>query len=214
MSAPASSPVRPPTVSETSPEISLLLRRAYLAQHRGHLGDAEKYVRVALDLQPDSVPALSMLATVLRAKGDGLGAVAAAQRVSELSASAPGTPGAVDRAREDRARVEQQVVAEVTRRTQQPKGPLHALTDSGAWGLQLALAALGLVGFMGAIAAVLSGRLPGHLWLGLGLLLGGWCYHDAENRRLGGLGWAVFVLCLGPFGLAIYLLSLRRNSEL
>jgi len=35
----------------------------------------------------------------------------------------------------------------------------------------------------------------------------GWCYYDGESRGESGLFWGSFVLCLGPFGLTIYLLT-------
>jgi len=45
------------------------------------------------------------------------------------------------------------------------------------------------------------------VWFDVGFLADGWCYRDAAARGTGGLLWGTFVLLLGPFGLAIYLLA-------
>jgi len=206
----------PPAVPELDPGVALALRRAHLAQQRGQLDQAEQFVRSALRAAPDSVPALSMLARVLRTKGDAVGSVAAAQRVSELVGAerAPAPPGAVARAREDRAQVEQQVVREVV-----GGAPIKAttpldlfMTAPSDWRrrrVQVALALAGLAALFLALVAVLRGGLSGYLWFAVTMVAAGWCYHDAETRGLAALPWASFVLCLGPFGLAIYLLSIR-----
>ncbi len=73
--------------------------------------------------------------------------------------------------------------------------------------MYLALCVLGLASLLLATVAALRGQLVGYLWLGTGLFAAGWAYNDAEARRLGGLFWGALVLCLGPFGLAIYLLA-------
>ncbi|HUU53571.1 MAG TPA: hypothetical protein VMY87_01520, partial [Armatimonadota bacterium] len=92
------------------PQLALVMRHAHLAQQRGQLDEAERLVREVLDSEPDSVAGLSMLAGILRRKGDLVGSVAAAQRVSEVAVGATAPPGAIERAREDRAKIEEQVV--------------------------------------------------------------------------------------------------------
>jgi tetratricopeptide (TPR) repeat protein len=206
-----------PAVLELDPKVALALRRAHLAQQRGRLEDAEELVRSALREDPDSVPALSMLARVLRAKGDPVGSVAAAQRVSELVGQdrAPAPPGAVAKAREDRAQVEEQVVREIVGGASlQPATPLDLFAaQRGGWSrsrrVYAALVVVGLAALFLGLVAVLRGALSGYLWFAISMLAAGWCYHDAETRGLAALLWASFVLCLGPFGLAIYLLATR-----
>ncbi len=168
----------------------------------------------ALKRDPDAVPALSMLAAVLRARGDLVGSVAAAQRVSELSAQGDHSPGAVARAREDRARIEQQVVSAIVAPITSLDTPLSIFTapDRGwyrsRW-FTLALAAAGALSLFLGFVAVLEGRLGGYLWFAASLLGAGWCYHDADSRGFAAHLWAPFVLALGPFGLALYLLFTR-----
>jgi hypothetical protein len=206
-----------PAVPELDPKVALALRRAHLAQQRGRLEEAEELVRSALREDPDSVPALSMLARVLRTKGDQVGSVAAAQRVSELVGQdrAPAPPGAVAKAREDRAQVEEQVVREIVGGASlQPATPLDLFAaQHRGWGrsrrIYAALTLVGLAALFLALVAVLRGALSGYLWFAISMLAAGWCYHDAETRGLAALLWASFVLCFGPFGLAIYLLSTR-----
>jgi hypothetical protein len=193
------------------PKMALVMRRAYLAEQRGRLDEAERLVREVLDADRDSVPALSMLAGILRRKGDLVGSVAAAQRVSE-AAGAGSPPGAVDRAREDRAKVQDQVVRELQGSFAAAESPMGAFASPGVgWyrsrQLYLALAAMGMVSFFLALIAIFRGELTGYVWFGVSLFAAGWCYNDAESRRQAGLFWAPFVLGLGPFGLAIYLLA-------
>jgi hypothetical protein len=218
---PADSVAASAPIPELDPEVALALRRAHLAQQRGQLDQAEQLVRSALRAVPDSVPALSMLARLLRTKGDTVGSVAAAQRVSELvgqerARGAPAAPpGAVARAREDRAQVEEQVVREIVGRASvRPTTPLDLFAAQyrgrgPSRRIYAALAAPGLAALFLALVAVLRGALSGYLWFAVSILAAGWCYHDAETRGLAALLWASSVLCLGPFGLAIYLLSTR-----
>jgi len=189
-----------------------IMRRAHLAQRRGRLAEAEELIHQVLDEDPDSIPALSMLANVLRARGDRVGAVAAAQRVSEVAAERKAPPGAVERAREDRARIEEQVVREVRGSTALPMTPIDIFTSPGThWPrsreIYGVLAFVGVISLFLAVIGVLRGDTGGYVWLGGSVLAAGWCYSDAESRRLSPLLWAPFVLCLGPFGLAIYLSS-------
>ncbi len=207
----ASPPVRLPT--EVDAEADLTVRRAYLAQRRGDLEEAERLLREVLKRAGDNVPALSVLSEVLRAKGDMVGAVAAAQRVAEVSGGESTTPGAVAKAREARAQIEGGVVRESSRGGDAGEAsPLSALTSLGdRWyrsrHFSFLLAALGVASLFLALGALLEGRLVGHLWFAVSFVAAGWCYHDAETRREGGLLWGPFVLFLGPFGLAIYLLA-------
>jgi len=194
------------------PKTALVMRRAYLAEQRGKLGEAERLVREVLEADRDSVPALSMLAGILRRKGDLVGSVAAAQRVSEAAVGAGAPPGAIDRAREDRAQVEDQVVRELRGSLAAAESPMGAFASPGVgWyrsrQMYLALAAMGVVSFVVALIAIFRGELTGYVWFGVSLFAAGWCYNDAESRRQVGLFWAPFVLGLGPFGLAIYLLA-------
>jgi len=190
-----------------------MVRRSYLAQQRGDLEQAERLLREALERAADNIPALSMLSQVLRAKGDLTGAVAAAQRATEVAEAGSTTPGAVARAREARAQIEESVVRELTSQAGPGEAdPLSALTSPGdTWyrsqHFYFALGALGLVSLFLALGALLRGRFVGYVWFAVSFLAAGWCYHDAETRRAGGLLWGPFVLFLGPFGLAIYLLA-------
>jgi tetratricopeptide (TPR) repeat protein len=201
-----------PAGVEMDPEAALVMRRAYLAQQRGRLDEAEQLVRGVLERAPDDVPALSMLANLLRAKGDLVGAVSVAQRVSEIAPQTAAPPGAIARAREDRAKIEAQVVRELSGSLASHDSPLAAFSSAGAvWyrsrRFYLALAAAGVLTLFLALVAAMRGHLTGYAWFGLSLFAAGWCYHDAEGRGQAGLFWAAFVLCLGPFGLAIYLLA-------
>ncbi len=169
-------------------------------------------IRSLIAREPDGVPALSMLARILKEKGDIVGSVAAAQRVTEIAAEGRPLPGAVARAREDRARIEQQVVREVAGPLNELDTPLSIYTAPDRdWcrsrRFYVLLTVIGALSLFLALVAVLKGQLAGYLWFGGSLLTAGWCYHDAESRRLGGLFWGTFILCLGPFGLAIYILS-------
>ena len=198
-------------VTELEPELAVLLRRAYLAQQRRQLDEAEGYVREVLARQPDAVPALSMLAGILRAKGDLIGAVAASQQVSEVALSGKSPPGAVDYAREERARIEEQIVREMSNPYFASDSPFGALQTGGAEWFRSrpcywALVSIGLTAMLLALAAVLHGALSGFSWFGFSLVCAGWCYSDLQARRRAGLLWVPFVLCLGPFGLTIYLL--------
>jgi len=189
-----------------------IIRRAHLAQSRGNLAEAETLIHQVLDEDPDSIPALSMLASILKARGDRVGAVAAAQRVSEVATERKAPPGAVERAREDRALIEDQVVREVRGSAINPISPIDAFVfPSPHWYRSKefygVFVFVGLMSLLLAVIAVLRGDSVGYVWLGGSILAAGWCYNDAESRRLSPLLWAPFVLCLGPFGLAIYWLS-------
>lgn len=194
-------------------EVELLVRRAHLARQRGDMEQAEGFVREALERDADNVSVLSTLSEVLRAKGDLVGAVAAAQRATEVGGPEGATPGALERAREARAQIEESVVRELTSRGGTADArPLDALVSRGArWyrsrRLYVVLAALGAATLFLALVALLKGHTLGYVWFGSSLLAAGWCYQDAETRRAGGLFWGPFVLFLGPFGLAIYLLA-------
>jgi hypothetical protein len=61
---PASPPAQLPT--EVDAQAELMVRRAYLAQQRGDLEEAERLLRGVLQQAGDNVPALSMLSEVLR----------------------------------------------------------------------------------------------------------------------------------------------------
>ncbi len=210
--SPVSAVSSAPTRAELDPETALVLRRAYLAQQRGRLEEAEVLIRGVLEKTPDDVPALSMLANILRAKGDLVSSVSVAQRVSEIATDANAPPGAIERAREDRARIEAQIVRELSGSLAPHDNPFTIFQSDGAvWyrsrQLYGALVAMGLITLFLALVAVLRGHLTGYVWFGVSLLAAGWCYHDAESREQAGLFWAPFVLCLGPFGLAIYFLA-------
>jgi hypothetical protein len=203
----------PPRFRESEPETALALHRAHLAQQRGGTDEAERILQDVLAREPHNVPALGMLSELLRARGDLVGAVAAAQQATDAAADGTAPPGAVARARQERAQIEDHVVRElIGPDARKGSSPLGMLVTPGArrWRsrqLYVALGGLGLAGLFLAIAAVLRGQLGGYLWLGVSLSAAGWTYSDAEARRLGGLFWGPLVLCLGPFGLAIYLLA-------
>lgn len=196
---------------EPDAEAQLLLRRAFLAQHRGNLVEAERLAREAVARDPGSVPALTLLSEVLRARGDVVGAVDAAQRAAEAASERPAPPGALRRAREERAHIEQGVIDELTHPSAPSSSNPAAIFSSrgGVWEqsgrVNLALALAGLASLVLALVTVLRGAALGYAWFGVSLAAAGWCYHDAETRRESGLFWGPLVLCLGPFGLAIYL---------
>lgn len=206
----------PPAVQEkeASHDVQFALRRAFLAQRRNEPAEAERIVREALEREPESVAALAMLSEILRSRGDLVAAVDAAQRATEAATSLGVAPrGALQRAREERARIEQSVVEDVLdRRETADWNPLSLFTaQSAIWHQSgqffLILAAVGLLALLLALISVLRGGAWGYVWFAISLAAAGWCYHDAETRRESGLFWGPFVLCLGPFGLAIYLLT-------
>lgn len=197
-----------------SREAWLLLRRAYLAQSRGNVEEAERLVREVLQHRPDHVPSLTLLAEIRRSRGDLVDAVAAAQEATEAAREtgfAP--PGAVKRAREERAEIEENVIRDVIGYHQSAAiNPISAFTSQGrSWcrngGFYFLLAALGLAALGAALILAFRGQLYGYLYVGISLLAAGWTYQDAESSRRIGLLWGPLVLFLGPFGLAIYLLS-------
>jgi hypothetical protein len=141
-------------------------------------------------------------------------AVAAAQDATEAAREtgfAP--PGAVKRAREERAEIEENVIREVIGYHQSAAvNPIGAFTAQGrSWyrngGFYLFLAALGLAALCAAMVLAFRGQIHGYLYVGISLLMAGWTYQEAESNRRVGLLWGPLVLFLGPFGLAIYLLS-------
>jgi len=155
-----------------------------------------------------------MLSEILRSKGDLVGAVDAAQRATEAAAALGVAPkGALQRAREERARIEQSVLDDVLERRANPEwNPMTLFTaQSAVWHqsghFYSALAAMGALGLVLALVSVLGGGVWGYVWFTASLAAAGWCYHDSEARGESGLFWGPFVLCLGPFGLAIYLLT-------
>ncbi len=193
-----------PRVRERDDETELAVRRAYLAQQRGELGEAEALLRGALERDPQHVSALGLLSEVLRRRGDQVGAVAAAQQATE-AASQEGTPaGALAPARQARARIEESVVREVVGSGSAAAAGLGWQRARGTW---VVLAVVGVCALFLALVATFRGELVGYLWFGVSLVAAGWCYYDAETRNVGGLLWGPLVLCLGPFGLAIYLLA-------
>jgi len=211
----ALAPARPAVQEkEASSDVQFALRRAFLAQRRNEPAEAERIVREALEREPESVAALAMLSEVLRTRGDLVGAVDAAQRATEAATAHGVAPrGALQRAREERARIEQSVVEDVLDRRQTSDwNPLSLFTaQSAIWHQSgqflLVLAAVGLLTLLFALISVLRGGAWGYVWFAISLAAAGWCYYDAEARRESGLFWGPFVLCLGPFGLAIYLLT-------
>jgi hypothetical protein len=215
--APAPAPVARPARDRepaTSSDVQLSLRRAFLAQHRGEVVEAERIVREALQREPQSVPALSMLSEILRRKGDLVGAVDAAQRATEAAgATGVAAKGALQKAREERAKIEQSVLDELLHESpNRGWNPFDLFTVEGAVWHQsgrfyLGLAAAGIFCLLLALLSVLRGGTMGYLWFVISLGAAGWTYHDAESRKESGLFWGSFVLCLGPFGLAIYLLT-------
>jgi hypothetical protein len=213
LQAAAGAPEPAATVQEPEPDVQLTTRRAFLAQRRGDLEEAERLLREALTRSPASVPVLAMLSEILRAKGDLVGAVDAAQRATEAAAGGGAPPGSVRRAREERAEIEETVVSEVLEPLPAaPWSPVSLLTSAGLVWYQssrfyLFLTVLGLAGLALALTSVLRGGTLGYLWFVVSLVAAGWCYNDAETRKEAGLFWGPFVLCLGPFGLAVYLLT-------
>lgn len=199
---------------EASQEVQFALRRAFLAQRRNDPAEAERIVREALAREPQSIAALAMLSEILRAKGDLVAAVDAAHQATEAASALGVAPkGALQRAREARARIEQSVVEDVLdRRRSTDWNPLSLFTiQSAVWHQSgrffLALAGAGLFCLLLALISVLRGGAWGYVWFATSLGAAGWCYYDADARREMGLFWGPFVLCLGPFGLAIYLLT-------
>jgi hypothetical protein len=198
----------------TSNDVQLSLRRAFLAQRRGNAVEAERIVQETLQREPQSVPALSMLSELLRGKGDLVGAVDAAQRATEAAGVTGGAvKGALQKAREERARIEQSVMDELLEESPNREwSPLDLFTLEGATWYRsgkfcLGLAAAGIFCLLLALVSVLRGGATGYLWFVISLGGAGWAYYDAESRQESGLFWGSFVLCLGPFGLAIYLLT-------
>jgi len=203
----------PQPVAEGDPEAAFTVRAARLAQQRGQPEEAERLLREALERAPENASALSLLAEILRGKGDLVGAVALAQQATEAAGADAIAPGAVARAREARAEIEEGVVRQVTGRAQGGDGgPVSALLSAGdTWyrsgRFYTALAGLGVITLFLALVVSLRGESLGYLWFAVSFFAAGWCYQDAETRRTGGLMWGPFVLLLGPFGLAIYLLA-------
>ncbi len=199
--------------AESDPETDLRLRRVYLARKRGQWQEAETLVQEALTHDAESVPALTLLAEILRQKGDLVGAVEAAQRATDAAQVKGATPGVLRRAREERSQIQQQALRGVAGRVPGTSWNLISLLSmpgltwyqSGRF--YLLLTVLGVAGLFLALVSALRGHTLGYLWFGISLASAGWCYQDAETRRQSSLFWGPFVLCLGPFGLAIYLLS-------
>jgi len=210
----APAPERRPAQSivESDPETELTIRRAHLARQRGRLEEAEGLLRGVLERAPSDVSALSMLSEILRAKGDLVGSVAAAQRATEAAADGSAPPGAVAQARAERAKIEASVVRQLAGQPGGGTNPMSLLMSGGViWYrsryFYLALAALGLGALFLALVAALRGQLLGYTWFAVSLFGAGWCYNDAETRRQAGLFWGPLILCLGPFGLAVYFLA-------
>lgn len=207
---PAPSALPPPP--EMDEGVALLLRRAYLAQRRRRPEEALDLVEQALKQDPECVPALAMLAELLRARGDEVGAVEAAQRAGEVAARRGAPPGALRRAREERAEVEREVLEEVVAHRATPgEVVLRLLSPSGPGGkgravAVVALSAVGILGSVWAAFSVARGGVGAWLWFACSVLAAGWCYRHAESRLEPGWLWAALVACLGPFGLMIYLL--------
>jgi hypothetical protein len=213
---PAQTAPPPDLEDDLSREDWLTLRRAYLMQSRGNLEEAERLVSEVLADRPDHVPSLTLLAEVQRARGDRVGAVESARRAAEVAATAgQAPPGALKRAREERAQIEESVIREVTApEGQAESSPLSAFVAADhAWyrrgGFLILLALLGAGSLFLALVAALRGSVPAYLWIAGGMLAAGWTYQDAESSQRTGLFWGPLVLFLGPFGLAIYLLSRR-----
>ena len=166
-----------------------------------------------LAADPVSIPALSLLSQLLREKGDAIGSVEASQRAVELAAAGEAPPGAVQSARDQRVQLEQGVVSHFTDRGITGADSFLTLftTPSDVWyqagKFYLTLSILGLAGLFVALVATLSDHKLGYLWFAASIFAAGWCYYDAEAREQSGLLWGPLVLCLGPFGLAIYLLT-------
>jgi len=198
---------------ESDPQTELRLRHVYLARMRGRWQEAETLVREALTHDPESVPALTLLAEILRQKGDLVGAVEAAQRATDSAQLKGAAPGALRRAREERSQIQQQALRGIGGRIPGTSWNLISLLSmpgmtwyqSGRF--YLVLTVLGVAGLFLALVSALRGHTLGYLWFAINLASAGWCYQDAETRGQSSLFWGPFVLCLGPFGLAIYLLS-------
>jgi hypothetical protein len=197
---------------EPDSAVEFLVRRAHLARRRGQMAEAERLIREALARESNNVPALTMLSEMLRVKGDFVGAVELAQRATEVAAPGGAPPGSVRRAREQRAGIQRRVVRDVVGSQELGADLVGLFAASGVVWYQSgrfygALAALGLACLFLALVATLRGQLVGYLWFAISLTAAGWCYWDAEMRTQAGLFWGPFVLCLGPFGLGIYLLA-------
>ncbi len=215
LAAPPPRAPEPPRLPEPEGELLLALRRAHLAQQRGRLDEAIRLTKQVLREDPRHVPALTLLAELLHAVGDQVGAVEAAQLATEAAAERGASPGAVRRAREERAAVQQQVLKELSPRREQPAEALMTvLTGSGdVWyrsrACYLALALLGLAALFFALVLLFRGLPAAYIWFGVNIIAAGWCYHDAETNQQVGIFWGPLVLCLGVFGLGIYLLARR-----
>ena len=206
-------PARERRAEAADGEGELALRHAYLARRRGQLEEAERLLREVLQREQENVSALSLLAEVLQLRGEVVEAAAIAQRATELGSQEGAPPGAVAQAREARARIEESAVREARAGSPVREGGslsdlvtpgLHWYRSKGAY---LALAVVGIAAFFLALVATLRGQFTGYLWFAVSFMAAGWCYYDAETRREAGLLWGPVVLCLGPFGLAIYLLT-------
>jgi len=204
----------PPFDEDLSREDWLLLRRAYLAHSRGHSEEAERLVRAVLHRNPEHVPSLTLLAELRHARGDLVEAVEAAQDATDAAReTGVAPPGAVKRAREERAEIEENVIRDVIGYDRSAAvNPIGAFRAQGrVWyrsgGFYCLLAGLGVAALFVALMAALRGYLHGYVYVGGSLLAAGWTYHEAESSRRIGLLWGPLVLFLGPFGLAIYLLS-------
>ena len=202
-----------PGVREADPEAELTMRRAYLAKQRGQLEEAEQLLHGLLELNPRNVSALSLLSEVLRARGDLVKAVATAQQAVEAAAQGEAGAGELAPARRTRAEIEEGVVREVSGPSMPELGTPSG-TLAGSWlGWQplrasyLALATVGVAALFLALVLTFRGGVVGYVWFGVSFAAAGWCYYDAETRKLSGLLWGPVALCLGPFGLAMYLLS-------
>ncbi len=214
LAAPPPRAPAPRPLPEPEGELLLLLRRAHLAQQRGRLEEAIRLTREALQEDPQSVPALTLLAELLRAVGDQVGAVEAAQLATEAAAERGAPPGALQRAREERAAVEQEVVRELSPADRGGPGEavLTLLSGSGReWyrsrACYLTLSLLGLTALFFALVLLFRGAPAAYVWFGISTIAAGWCYHDAETNHQVGIFWGPLVLCLGIPGLGIYLLA-------
>lgn len=198
---------------ELSREDWVSVRRAYLLRTRGELDEAERLLRQVLTRQPQHVPTLTLLAEIQRQRGDVVGAVESAQAATDAAAVAAAPPGSLRRAREERADIEESVIQElVGAESLEAATPLSLFASRGRrWyrsgRCYCALVVLGLIALFLAVVSALHGHLPGDVWLFGSLLAAGWTYQDAESRRRQALFWGPLVLCTGPFGLAVYVLS-------
>jgi tetratricopeptide (TPR) repeat protein len=191
----------------------LSVRRAYLLRTRGQLEEAERLLREVLTRQPQHVPTLTLLAEIQRQRGDVVSAVESAQAATDAAAAAPAPPGSLRRAREERAEIEESVIQElVGAESLEAANPLNLFVSRGRLWYRSGrcysgLAAAGLVALFLAVMSALRGHPVGYVWLFGSLLAAGWVYQDAESRRRRALFWGPLVLCTGPFGLAVYVLS-------